>query len=83
MTMVATGPCSETNGSTLERTALAYERTYTAWIRTGLAAFGGGLGARALLGHDLPDWLVRVTSSTLLMTSLLMFAASATCVPLE
>lgn len=30
-----------------ERTLLAAERTFSAWIRTGLAALGGGFGSCA------------------------------------
>lgn len=66
-------------GQADERTLLAYERTYTAWLRTGLAALGAGLGARALLGHELPAWLVVLASTSLIALSALLFAAGAWC----
>jgi hypothetical protein len=38
-----------------DRNILASERTYAAWVRTGLLALGAGIGARAL--KDVPNWI--------------------------
>jgi putative membrane protein len=38
----------------VDRTILAAERAYAAWVRTGLAALASGVGARALLAGTLP-----------------------------
>lgn len=59
-----------------DRTVLAAERTYSAWVRTGLAALAGGVGARALLESRLPDFLVRLTGSVLIVFSLFCFVAA-------
>lgn len=40
------------------RTLLAKERSYTAWIRTGLAALAAGLGIAHLLKAYEPQWIV-------------------------
>ncbi len=41
------------------RTALAAERTFAAWGRTGLACIGGGLAVTRLLGDLEPRWALR------------------------
>ena len=53
---------------------LAAERTYAAWVRTGLAALASGIGARALLKDVMPILLVRVTA-----TVLILFAGFCMC----
>lgn len=65
------------------RTRLAYERTYAAWLRTGLAALGGGLAARALLDRQLPKWLVELTSISLIAMSVLLFVIALSCEPAD
>ena len=42
------------------RTLLAKERSYTAWIRTGLAALAAGLGVAHILKGYEPQWIVLV-----------------------
>lgn len=39
------------------RAVLAAERTYAAWVRTGLTALAAGVGAKAVLGEVLPEWV--------------------------
>ena len=56
-----------------DRNILASERTYAAWVRTGLLAMAGGIGARAL--HDVPDWLVLTNGTLLIAFSLFCFGA--------
>jgi uncharacterized membrane protein YidH (DUF202 family) len=45
--------------------AFAVERTYAAWVRTGLLAMASGIGAKALLAELLPQWLIIATGSVL------------------
>lgn len=49
-----------------ERTVLAAERTYAAWVRTALAALASGIGARSLLAHLVPGWLIGLTGTILI-----------------
>jgi putative membrane protein len=51
----------------LQRSLLAIERTFAAWIRTGLASMGAGLGVAGLLGHLAPPALVLAISITLVI----------------
>ena len=57
------------------RTILAFERTYAAWVRTGLVALASGIGARKLLEGVLPEWMVIVTGTILLLFSSFCFVA--------
>ena len=59
-----------------DRNVLAAERTYAAWVRTGLFALASGIGARALLHGILPDWLVLVDASALIGFSIFCFGAA-------
>jgi len=63
---------ADTNRLALDRTVLANERTYTAWIRTGLAALVAGLGIARFMLDAMPLWSVRV-----LTTFLILFSAAA------
>jgi putative membrane protein len=38
-----------------DRTLFAAERTYAAWVRTGLAALASGVGAKKLLEGVIPE----------------------------
>ena len=55
---------------------LAAERTYAAWVRTGLVALASGIGAKSLLAHVLPGWLIGLTGSVLVLFSAFCFAAA-------
>ena len=43
----------------------AAERTYAAWVRTGLMSLAAGVGAKKTLGGVLPEWVVVLTGSVL------------------
>ena len=58
-----------------DRTVFAAERTYAAWVRTGLVALASGIGSRKLLAGLLPDLLVQLTASALVLFSAFCFAA--------
>ncbi|MGC2711891.1 MAG: DUF202 domain-containing protein, partial [Pseudolabrys sp.] len=53
----------------------AAERTYAAWVRTGLVAMASGIGAKALLIDLLPHWLVMTTGSVFVLFSVFCFGA--------
>jgi putative membrane protein len=59
-----------------DRTLLAAERTYAAWVRTGLAALASGIGARALLAKVIPDPLVMLAATVLVLFSAFCFCAA-------
>jgi putative membrane protein len=59
-----------------DRNILAAERTYAAWIRTGLFALASGVGARALLTGVLPEWLILADASLLIVFSMFCFGAA-------
>jgi putative membrane protein len=50
-----------------DRTLLASERTYAAWVRTALASLASGVGARALLENHVPLILAKLTGSVLIL----------------
>jgi putative membrane protein len=52
-----------------DHTVFAAERTYAAWVRTGLVAMASGIGAKALLTNLLPHWLVMTSGSVLVLFS--------------
>lgn len=59
-----------------DRTVFAAERTYAAWVRTGLAALASGIGAKALLERLLPETVVHVAGSVLILFSAFCFCAA-------
>jgi len=59
-----------------DRNILAAERTYAAWVRTGLFALASGIGARALLAGVVPGWLVMADASMLIAFSTFCFGAA-------
>src|ERR1041384_8511015 len=59
-----------------DRNILAAERTYAAWVRTGLFALASGIGARALLAGVVPGWLVMAGASMLIAFSHFCFGAA-------
>src|SRR5438105_14735016 len=59
-----------------DRNILAAERTYAAWVRTGLFALASGIGARALLAGVVPGWLVLADASMLIAFSTFCFGAA-------
>src|SRR5262249_35821995 len=59
-----------------DRNVLAAERTYAAWVRTGLFALASGIGANALLHGVVPGWLARAGARLLIAFSMFCFAAA-------
>lgn len=59
-----------------DRTIFAAERTYAAWVRTGLVALASGIGAKKLLAGIVPDWLIVVNASVLVLFSAFCFVAA-------
>jgi putative membrane protein len=58
------------------RTMFAAERTYAAWVRTGLVAMASGVGAKPALSGLLPNWLIGLTGTVLVLFSVFCFAAA-------
>jgi putative membrane protein len=50
-----------------DRTLLANERTYAAWIRTGLTALAAGIGFEKFIPGTIPGWSVRVIAVILIL----------------
>ena len=59
-----------------DRTVLASERTYAAWVRTGLVSLVGGVGAKASLGSVLPEWAILFNATLLVLFSGFCFAVA-------
>jgi putative membrane protein len=59
-----------------DRTVLAAERTYAAWVRTGLTSLIAGVGAKASLGSVLPEWVILFNATLLVLFSAFCFAAA-------
>ena len=59
-----------------DRTVLAAERTYAAWVRTGLVSLVAGGGAKASLGNVLPDWAILFNATLLVLFSGFCFAVA-------
>jgi len=57
-----------------DRTVLAAERTYAAWVRTGLVALAAGVGAKTTLGPVLPEWAILFNATLLVLFSAFCFA---------
>src|SRR5262245_13829835 len=68
--------CSAAAQLAADRTVFAAERTYAAWVRTGLLAMASGIGAKALLSGLIPEWLILVTGSVLVLFSAFCFGAA-------
>lgn len=58
-----------------DRTVFAAERTYAAWVRTGLAALASGVGARELLEGRVPEWVILLGGTVLVLLSAFSFVA--------
>ena len=59
-----------------DRTVLAAERTYAAWVRTGLTALAAGVGARKLLADVVAAWLATTAGLVLVAFSAFCFGAA-------
>ncbi len=67
----------DANSMALDRTVLANERTFQAWIRTGLAALVSGLGVAKFLQGTMPQAVLVTVVSILILFSTLAFLLSA------
>jgi inner membrane protein YidH len=59
-----------------DRTVLASERTYAAWVRTGLVSLAAGVGAKTSLGDVLPEWAILFNATLLVLFSGFCFAVA-------
>ena len=58
------------------RTVFAAERTYAAWVRTALVALASGVGAKATLRGVVPEWVVILAGTVLVLFSAFCFGAA-------
>ncbi|MEX1012137.1 MAG: DUF202 domain-containing protein [Waddliaceae bacterium] len=58
-------------------TLLAYERTYAAWVRTGLTSLAAAIGIERLFSGTIPFLLMRSLTLMLIFLSIVSFTASA------
>ncbi len=61
----------------MDRTILANERTYQAWIRTGLSALAAGLGVARFLSDSMPLWVHLSIAGVLITLSASAFFLAA------
>lgn len=59
-----------------DRTILANERTFAAWLRTGFAGIGIGLAFNALFNRLEPSWLPRLIATAFLVVAIIIFVAA-------
>jgi putative membrane protein len=59
-----------------DRTVLAAERTYAAWVRTGLVSLVAGVSAKTSLGSVLPEWAILFNATLLVLFSGFCFAVA-------
>ena len=59
-----------------DRTVFAAERTYAAWVRTALVALASGVGAKATLHGVVPEWVIVLAGTVLVLFSAFCFAAA-------
>ncbi|NHZ69884.1 MAG: DUF202 domain-containing protein [Thermotogales bacterium] len=71
------GHLPDTNTLALDRTVLANERTYTAWIRTGLTSLVTGLGIARFLSDSMPIWGTHTIAAILILFSAAAFFLAA------
>lgn len=58
------------------RTVFAAERTYAAWVRTALVALASGVGAKATLRGVVPEWVIILAGTVLVLFSAFCFGAA-------
>ena len=68
---------TDSNAYAIDRTVLANERTFAAWIRTGLAALAAGLAIEKFMIGVIPSWSHRAIAAMLLFFSLAAFLVAA------
>lgn len=61
--------------SAVDRTLMAEERTFSAWMRSGIAAIGAAVAIVKLVPHDgAPPWLVQSLGVVLIIVGAMAFA---------
>lgn len=65
------------NTLALDRTVLANERTYQAWLRTGLSALVTGLGVARFLRDELSVWMLLAIATIMIFLSAVAFLQAA------
>ena len=56
-----------------DRTILANERTFSAWMGTGLGAVGIAIGLKAVFGATDPTWVAKLVASLFLAIAILIY----------
>jgi len=64
-------------GYALDRTVLANERTYAAWIRTGITALAAGVAIEKFMIDAMPGWTIRSIALILIVYSVIAFIIAA------
>ena len=59
-----------------DRTIMAAERTYASWVQLGIGALASGIGAKKLLQGMVPNWMIVVTGTLLVLFSAFCFGAA-------
>jgi len=62
-----------------QQIALAIERTYAAWVRTGLASVASGVAARELIAPAVPPRMAAIMASLLVLFGCFCFVAGVWC----
>jgi len=70
-------PVDDRTGYALDRTVLANERTYAAWIRTGLTALAAGVAIEKFMVDAMPGWTIRSIAFILIVYSVIAFIIAA------
>jgi len=70
-------PVEDRTGYALDRTVLANERTYAAWIRTGLTALAAGVAIEKFMVDTMPGWTIRSIAIILILYSMIAFTVAA------
>jgi putative membrane protein len=59
-----------------DRTVLAAERTYASWVQLGLGSLAAGIGAKKLLEGVVPEWMIILQGTLLVLFSVFCFGAA-------
>jgi putative membrane protein len=59
-----------------DRTVLSHERSFAAWVRTGMAAVGIGLGFSALFRALEPTWIPKAIATCFLSVAIFIFVSA-------
>ena len=59
-----------------DRTLLANERTFAAWMRTGMACVALAIGLKALFGSTEPTWIAKLIAELFILNAVMIFATA-------